>query len=100
METKDSKVCYELFQQVSKDGYRVFYSGAPEDERNHHGVVMAVRKDRLKEWEGVWELINNEIIAAQITNSREKVLVIRAYASKNVSEHLVKDDFYDSFMTF
>ena len=53
MEMKDLKVCYELFQQVSKDDYRVFYSDAPEDGRNHHGVAMAVRKDRLKEWEGV-----------------------------------------------
>ena len=46
---------------------------------------MAVRKDRLKEWEGVWELIDNEIIAAQITNSREKVIVVGAYAPINVS---------------
>ena len=38
LETKDSKVCNELLQQVGKDGYQVFYSGAPEDGRNHHGV--------------------------------------------------------------
>ena len=58
-ETKDLKVCNKLLQQVGKDGYQVFYSGAPEDGRNHHRVVIADRKDRLKEWEGVWELIDN-----------------------------------------
>ena len=44
MEMKDSKGCYELFQQLGKDVYRVFYSGTPEDMRNHHGVAMAVRR--------------------------------------------------------
>ena len=63
--------------------------------RNHHRVVLAVRKDRWNEWEGVWELIDNRIIAARITNSREKVLVVGAYAPTNVSEHSVRDDFYD-----
>ena len=94
-ETKDSKGSYESFQQVGRDGYQVFYSGAPEGVRNHHGVAMAVRRDRWNEWEGVWEPIDNRIIAAQITNSREKVLVVGAYAPTNVSEHSVKDDFYD-----
>ena len=47
-----------------------FYSGAPEGMRNHHGVVMAVRKDRWNEWP-----IGNRIITAQIINSRENVLV-------------------------
>ena len=38
-ETKDSKGCYKLFQQVGKDGYRVIYSGASEGVRNNHRVA-------------------------------------------------------------
>ena len=35
------------------------------------------------------------IIAAQFTNSRQKVLVVGAYAPTNISKDSVKDDFYD-----
>ena len=36
-----------------------------------------------------------DIIAAQFTYSRQKVLVVGAYAPTNVSKDSVKDDFYD-----
>ena len=78
MEMKDSKRLLQIEGGVAKSNI-VFCLGAPESVRNHHGVTTAVRKDCWNEREGVWEQIDNWLLAAQITNGREKVLVVGAF---------------------
>lgn len=83
-------------EEYDIDGTRyVYFSGAQEGERNHHGVALVVKAELWKAFSGQWEPINKRLISAKLSNGNEETWIIGAYAPTDVSVVVVKDEFYD-----
>ena len=94
-ETKMGGDSFEEEYDIDGIKFNIYYSGAREEHRNHHGVALVVRKDLWRSLSGEWESISNRLVSARFAKGNEEAWIVGAYAPTNVSDEAVKGEFYD-----